>query len=358
MLYQKGGAVFAEIQDEPRLWKTVLQSLAARRQELQAWVKGENFGQVLFIASGPCYGAALSAASIMQLVSGLNTVVLPSSEILFLRRPPYDSRIKTLVVALTRDGQESDTVWALEKLRKLHTTCRAVCIGGEAGGLGSFAEQTILFSDALESVPVATRLPSALLLASMVLTAWMSGKDAFLNELARVPDAVDFKSLGDQLQLVSSAKPQPLHLTFLGSGPYYGAAYEGALKLGEMAAIGADAHHSLEFVNGAHAWLTNQTMVVSLVSDTFRNAELRSTFQLASTRAPRVLVAESLDEQAQMRVEAGVQLKAGVSEISRVLVMFPVVQLLAFYMALSKGKNPDKPKHVEHPIEIKERPGV
>lgn len=358
MLYQKGGAVFAEIQDQPRLWKLVLQNLEGRREQLQGWLKGENFGQIMFLASGPCYGAALSAASVMQLVSGLNTVVMPSSEILFLRRPPYDSRIKTLVLVFGRDGDEQDTFWALEKLRRLHTSCKALYVGGEPGQLAALTDHQVLIAESMEAGPIATRLPSAVLLVAMVLTAWLSGKDVFLNELSRVPDVVDFKSLQDQLQLVSSAKPQPLHFTFLGSGPYHGAAWEGALKVREMAAIGAEAHYPLEFRHGGHAWLTNQTSVVSLISDTFRNAELRTAFQLAALRAPRVLIGETLEEQAQMRVDAAVQLRAGVSEISRVLVMFPVVQLLAFYLAISKGKNPDKPKHVETPVEIKERPGV
>ncbi|MGE0491773.1 MAG: SIS domain-containing protein [Vulcanimicrobiota bacterium] len=359
MLYQKGGAVFAEIQDQPRLWKEVLQSLHNRRQELQTWLKSENFGQVLFIGTGDAYGVALSAAHILQLVSGLNTVALPASEILYLRRPPYDSRIKTLVVALSTNGECEDTHWALEKLRKLHTTCRALFIGGAVGKLGNpLTEQQILINDCLEEGPVATRCPSSMLLACMIITAWISDKEVFMNELVKLPDAIDFKSLQDQLQKAATIKPLPMHVTFLGSGPYLGAAVHGSLKVREMAAIGAEYQNPLEYRHGSHCWLTNQTMVVTLVSDTFRDAELRTTFQLASTRAPRLLVSEQLDMQAQMRVDQAVQLASGVSEISRILLMFPVVQLLAFYMAISKGKNPDKPKHLEAAIEIKERPGV
>lgn len=358
MLYQKGGAVFAEIQDQPRLWTEILQTAQARRQELQTWLRSENFGQVLFLGSGDAYGVAMSAASILQLVSGLNTVALPSSEMLYLRRPPYDSRIKTLVVALSTDGDTDDTVWALEKVRKLHATCKAISIGAAPGKLAGFSDQQLIMEEALEQGMVKTRCISGMMLYCMILTAWMSGKDVFLNELEKVPDTVDFTKIQDQLRSISAVKPLPIHCTFLGSGPYLGVANHGALKLREMAAIGAEFMSALEYRHGHHGWLTNQTMVVSLISDTFRDAELKTAFQLAATRAQRALVAEQLDQQAQMRVDHAVELRSGLSEISRILVMFPVVQLLAFYLSISKGKNPDTPKHLENQVALSERPGV
>ncbi len=358
MLYQKGGAVFAEIQDQPRLWKDTLTTLHGRKEELKGWLKFENFGQVLFLGSGDAYGVALSAASILQLVSGLNTVAIPSSEMLYLRRPPYDSRIKTLVVALSGDGDTSDTLWALEKLRKLHTTCRAISIGGAPGKIGPLCEKQIVLNDSLEGGPVSTRTPSGMLLSCMVLTAWISDKDVFMNELVKLPDALDFPEIQKQVQRVSSLKPIPNHVTFLGSGPYLGTALHGALKLRQMAAIGAEYQNALEFCQGSHVWLTNLTSVLTLVSDTFRDAELKATFQLATTRAPRILLAEKLDDQALMRVDQAVQLSSGVSEISRILLMYPVVQLLAFYLSIAKGKNPDKPKHMENQVNLEARPGV
>lgn len=358
MLYQKGGAVFAEIQDQPRLWGEVLTTAAGRQQELQTWLKSNNFGQVLFIGSGDAYAVAMSAASIMQLVSGLNTVAMPSSEILYLRRPPYDSRIKTLVVALSADGETPDTIWALEKLRKLHSTCQAICVSGAPGHLAGFGHKQFIIENSLEEGPVATRCPSAMMLVCMLLTAWLSGKDVFLKELEKVPQAVDFRAVQDQLKSISAIRPQPLHITFLGSGPYLGVAAHASLKMRQMAAIGSEYQPLLEFRHGHYSWMTNQTMAVSLVSDTFRDAELKTTTLLAATRAQRALIAEQLDMQAQMRVEHSVVLKSGLSEISRILVMYPVVQLMAFYLSIAKGVNPDKPRHLENKIELTERPGV
>lgn len=358
MLYQKGGAVYAEIQDQPRAWKQLITESASHKEAFVTWLKSENFGQVLLLGSADCYGVAQSAASILHLVSGLNTIAKPSSEVLYLRRPPYDSRIKSLVVVLSTDGEDDDTVWAVEKMKKLHPACKVLYIGCEEGRLGAVADHKLLAEGTLEETPVRSRSVSCLLLYTMILTVWISGKDVFLNELQKCGESLDFQAIQDQLRSVAGVKPQPNHIAYLGSGPYAGVALHGALKMKQMAAIGASSESSLEFRNGYHSALTNMNMTCSMVSDTFRPAELAVAYGLASTRAQRVVMAESLEQKEAIRVEHSVELKCGLSEISRVLLMYPVVQLMAFYVALAKGVNPDKPREGVALPALEAKPGV
>lgn len=358
MLYQKGGAVYAEIQDQPRAWKQLLTESASHKDAFVTWLRSENFGQVLLTGTADCYGVALSAASILHLVSGLNTIARPSAEILYLRRPPYDSRIKTLVLALSVDGEDSDTVWAVEKMKKLHPACKVLYIGCEEGKLAAMADHKLLAQGLMEETPVRSRTVSCLLLYTMILTVWISGKDVFLNELAKCAEALNFQKIQDQLRSVSGVKPQPQHITYLGSGPYAGVALHGALKMKQMAQISAGNESSLEYRHGYHSALTNMSMVCSMVSDSFREAELSVAYNLAITRAQRVVVVEKLEQKEAIRVEHSVELQCGLSEISRVLLMYPVVQLMAFYMSLAKGVNPDKPREGVKDIVLENRPGV
>lgn len=358
MLYQKGGAVYAEIQDQPRAWKQLLTESASHKEAFVTWLRSENFGQVLLTGAADCYGVALSAASILHLVSGLNTIARPSSEILYLRRPPYDSRIKTLVLALSVDGEDPDTVWAVEKMKKLHPACKVLFIGCEEGKLAAMADHKLMAQGVMEETPIRSRTVSCLLLYTMILTVWISGKDVFLNELVKCSEALDFQKIQDQLRSVSGVKPQPAHITYLGSGPYAGVALHGALKMKQMAAIGACNENSLEYRHGYHMALTNMSMTCSMISDTFREPELSVAYNLATTRAQRVVVVEKLDPKEAIRVEHSVELNCGLSEISRVLLMYPVVQLMAFYVALAKGVNPDKPREGVKDITLETKPGV
>jgi glucosamine--fructose-6-phosphate aminotransferase (isomerizing) len=358
MLYQKGATVFAEIHDQPRLWTQVLDHLEPRKGELGQWARAQNFGQVVYIGSGPSYSTCLVAARITHLVTGLNSVALPAGEILYCRRlPPYDPRIKTLVVAVSRSAETTETVWALEKLRQLDPRCTALAITARPGPLAQFAHQHLLLEGVDEAGPVATRSQTASLLAAMVLVSWLSGKDALFNELRRLPDMLDYKRLQQVLQPVASTKPQ--HVVVLGSGAYYGAAAQGALLVRQMAHVPAEYQYFLEYRHGSQCALTNQVLVVGLMSDTYRAGEEQTIIELGAMRAPRMAITGGqADERLNMLTEYTLQLQAQVSEVSRVLLTLPPLQLLAFYMALAKGTNPDKPKGLSGVVTLKEKPGT
>ena len=196
----------------------------------------------------------------------------------------------------------------------------------------------------------------------MVLTAWLANKDVFVNELVRCTQLYDdadyVKKLTDQVRKLSVPKPIPLYFTFLGTGPYYGLALEAARKMRELGAIHAEAYSTLEYRHHTFGALSKEDMVVAFVSDTMRKAELDVLSGMARLRPHRVCVLEQMDEYAKMRADHKIELNAKVSEISRVLVMYPVMHYFAFYFSMAKGKNPDKQMHLDPVIKITDRPGV
>lgn len=361
MQLQKSG-VFPEIMDQPRAWKETLQSLLKRREELMTWLKAENFGQVLYIGSGSAYSVAHSASSISQLVSGLNTVVLPSCELLYLRRPPYDSRIKTLIVPIAQTGNEEDTVWATEKLRRLHPACKVLGISAQEGNLKQYTDQFILLPKTLEESNVCTRSASSALLACMVITSWLANKEVFINELAKVCDLFNepnfLKTLQDKARKLSVPKPLPTHFSFLGTGPYFGVALEAARKIREMTQITADTFSTLEYRNNNFVTVTKEQMIINFVSDTVRRGELDVLAGLSKFRPVTVAVLEATDEYAAMRSDQIIELHSKVSEVSRILLIYPLIHLISFYMSIAKGKNPERLMHLDHKIPIKDKPGV
>jgi len=359
MLYQKGATVFGEIHDQPRAWRKAMEDMASRRGELTDWFKSQNFGQVIYVACSDSLNVAWSASRITHLVSGLNSVAMPASEILYGRRAPYDSRIKTLVVALVRPDEAEEVGWAVEKLRTLDPKAQVLVLETGEPGLARLAHFAIPLGGVQEESKIGTRSVSSLLLASLVTVAWLSNREVLWTELQRLPDLLQgqFKPWQTRAQQIVQGKPT--HLAFLGSGPYYGVAAQGALTMREMAGLPCEHQHFLEYRYGGHVSLTNLMMVVGLISNTFRAAEEKVLGDLAVTRAQRVALAEEQADSLRRSADEVLELKSGVSEISRVVLMLPALQLLGFYMAMSRGVNPDHPKHLEHQVlKLKERPGV
>lgn len=358
MLYQKGATVFSEIHDQPRAWRQALEDLNGRKAEVTDWFRSQNFGQVIYVACSDSLNVANSAARITHLVSPLNSVAVPATEVLYARRPPYDVRIKTLVLGLARPDEAEETGWALEKLRAQDQRAQVLTVESGEPVMGAHAHQSLNLGGVQEESKIGTRSVSSLLLATMVVSTWLSGKDALWNELIRLPDLVDFKSLQTRIQQVAQVKPA--HVAFVGSGPFYGVACQGALNVREMAGVPCEHQYLLEYRHGSHSALTNLHMVVGLISNTFRAADEKALMDMAVTRAQRLAVTEeALSDQLKGRVDHLIELKTGVSEISRVLLSLPVLQLFAFYLALARGGNPDHPKHLEHHVlKLKERPGA
>ncbi|MEW6281846.1 MAG: SIS domain-containing protein [Candidatus Eremiobacterota bacterium] len=357
MLYQKGQAVYNEINDQPKLWRETLNRLAAGRESIQNWLRGENFGQVVFLGCGAAYGVALAAARVTHRVSGLNAVALPSSEMLYLNRPPYDPRIKTLLIPMSRQGETPETLWAVEKLRKLNNTCKALAISVTGGSLSGLCDQTFRLDGGDEFGPVATKSASTMLLTAMVLGCFLAaGKaDPLLHEMNRVPEMLDPKAIADRVRSIGTLKPPPQHAVFLGTGPYLGIAALGSIWMRQMVAIPGEYQQGLEYRNGSHCGLTNLNLVVALVSDTLRTYEEDVVMYLAHSRVPRFVLTEELSQSAR-RCEFPVELKSGVSELSRLLITQVYVQLMCYYLAIAKGLNPDKPKLMENLHILKDKP--
>lgn len=357
MLYQKGQAVYNEINDQPRLWRETLNRLAAGREAIQGWLRGENFGQVVYLGCGSAYNVAMTAARVTHRVSGLNSIALSSSEMLFLNRPPYDPRIKTLLIPMSRLGETAETNWAVEKLRKMNQPCKALSLTVTPGTLGTLCDQNFKLDGCEEFGQVATKSATCMLLTSIVLACFLAqGKaDALLHELNTVPEKVDPKVIADRVRGVGQLKPQPQHAAFLGSGPYLGIAAEGSLKMREMVGIPCEYQQPLEYRHGSHCGLTNLNLVVAVQSDTLRGLEEDSLTYIAQSRAPRFVLTEEAT-QAIRRSEYVVELKTGLTEITRMMPITVYLQLMSYYLAIAKGLNPDKPKLLETTLTLKDKP--
>lgn len=359
MLYRKGSTLFGEIHNQPAVWKDVLEVMTQQRESLSAWFKTQNFGQVIYVSTGDLLNVATSASRITHLVSGLNSVAMSFSEILYGRRAPYDVRIRTLIMVLSKPGMACELTWAIEKLKAVDPKAQYLILEAGESELNGLASVDIAFPNLKDACKVPVATPSGLLLASLATVSLISGKQVLWDELARLPEILESNLKAWQSRAQQIFLNKPTNIVFLGSGPFIGVAQQAALSMQKMAAMPCSAHSCIEYTQGAYASLNNLMMVVVLMSNTFKASEERIIGDLAVTRAIRVAVADQDSTQLARCCDELFEMKSGVSEIARVLLMMPVTQMLAFYMAMAKGVNPDNPKHLDHaPLVLKERPGV
>lgn len=357
MLSKPGTSAFNEITEQHQTWTGVIEALATRRGDLEAWLRGEKFGQIVLVGCGSSYNVGISAASVFHAICGLNARALPASEVLFVSRPPYDVRIKTLLIALSRSGETSETVWAVDKLKRMDARLKTLSLVCRAGTeLERLSDQTLVFAGAHEDGVVATRSHTCTLLSLQMLAAWLSANETFQAELCSLPAHFELKKYQTEIQKAVAGKPH--HITFLGSGPFYGLAAANALLVREMANQSSEFVHLLEFRHGAHSAVLPGMLIVAYLSDTLRKAEEDMIREIAVMRGTRMIICAQADNKTKMGTEFVFELGSPVSEMARLCLALPVGQLFAFYLGISKGINPDRPKHVQQIVTLKEKIGL
>lgn len=360
MLYRKGSILFGDLHEQPNKLRQVLATLAQHQESLQNWFKEQNFGQVIYVATSDFYNVAHSLARTTHLVCGLNSVAISASEILYGRRPPYDARIRTLVVVLTNPYLGQELSWGVERLRQLDPRARVLALEVEGSNLApNLANPSLVFPELKENLKFPAVSVSALFFASLVVISWLGRKENLQAELQRVPDILEAHLKDWQVKSQQLVLDKPNAVVFLGSGPFEGIARQAAFMCDRIAGLPANSNLFVEYRHGYYGCATNQTMIVGLISNTFRHLEERILSDVGVTRARRVALVEDSSTELMTRSDDLLELKSGASEVARTFLLLCVVQFMVFYLAMSRGVNPDNPKHLEHPrMALKERPGT
>lgn len=123
----------------------------------------------------------------------------------------------------------------------------------------------------------------------------------------------------------------------LGHGPYYGLATESMLKLKEMVRVPAEAYPSLEVMHGPNYLLNKNTLVTLMLSDSARSYELPLLEKLRKSEASVLVICEKASPEITSNSHYVFELQSGLSELARMLLVMPVMQLLAYHRAIATG---------------------
>jgi glucosamine--fructose-6-phosphate aminotransferase (isomerizing) len=129
---------------------------------------------------------------------------------------------------------------------------------------------------------------------------------------------------------------------FLASGPVFGVASEGMLKLKEMSLTTSEAYHTLEFRHGPMSMCDRRAAVVALVTPERLRVERAVVEDVAKLGARTTTVGPGQD----------VALPEGVPAWARPVLYLLPLQLLALERALAKGLDPDQPRHLTAVIHL------
>src|SRR5690606_7154767 len=142
------------------------------------------------------------------------------------------------------------------------------------------------------------------------------------------------------------------HALFLGRGPHYPVAMEGALKLKEISYIHAEAYAAGELKHGPLALVDEDMPVVSVAPSDSLLEKLKSNLQEVSARGGQLI--NFACEMAELDSGDGIiylKMPWVYESVSPVIYTIPL-QLLSYHVALVKGTDVDKPRNLAKSVTV------
>lgn len=313
---------------------------------------------VQIVACGTSFHAGLVARYWMEDLGGLPCSLEVASEFRYRRHvvPP-----NTLFVTISQSGETADTLAALKEAKALgflHTL--AICNVPESSIVR--ASDSSLLTRAGPEIGVASTKAFTTQLVALLLLVLVLGRRRGLTPERETQLVQALLCLPEQIEAVLKLEPDiqrwaesfgdKHHALFLGRGPHYPVAMEGALKLKEISYIHAEAYPAGELKHGPLALIDDQMPVVAVAPNDELLEKLKSNLQEVHARGGILYV--FADAQASMTSVPGVNLLrvAETSEVIAPIIFTIPLQCLAYHVALIKGTDVDQPRNLAKSVTV------
>ncbi|NLG32584.1 MAG: glutamine--fructose-6-phosphate transaminase (isomerizing) [Syntrophomonadaceae bacterium] len=314
--------------------------------------------KIYIVACGTAYHAGLIGKAVIEKLARIPVETDIASEFRYrnILWNPND-----LMVVISQSGETADTLAALREARR--NGIKVLAVTNVVGSSIAREADKVIYTHAGPEIAVAsTKAYSTQLVIMYLLALHLSGLrgtmkpgeiNLLINELSQIDQRVE-QVLGQQPRLKELAqKYKDVQSTFfLGRGFDYSVAMEGALKLKEISYIHAEAYAAGELKHGPLALIHENVPVLALITQDHLVEKSMSNIKEVKARGAVVVAVckENLQESCQ---ECDEQiLLPNVSPVLAPIVSVVPLQLFAYYMAVLRGTDVDKPRNLAKSVTV------
>jgi glucosamine--fructose-6-phosphate aminotransferase (isomerizing) len=331
-----------EIFEQPQVFLDTLQSVRREAGELPLVLKGVR--GMTIVACGTSYNAGLICRYLVEEVCQIPARLELASEYKYFTPP-----LRDLVVGVTQSGETADTLAALKKARMFN--CPTLAVTNVLGSsVTRIADATFFMRAGPEISVAATKSFTAELAVFFHIIDLLSG-GALGESLDRANQAMEEALLVD-LQPAVQACLDARHMFYVGRGPFYALALEGALKMKEISYIHAEGYAAGEIKHGPFALLTGETPVVAICPPGPAYAVMLSNCKEMKARGtPLIGIGEEGDRELGEIADIMVPLPRS-DRIGHIMASAVILQQLAYLTASSLGRDVDKPRNLAKSVTV------
>ena len=361
---EKGGYehfMLKEIMEEPEaLRRAILPRIKDGEvvfDGLQLDISG--YDSIKIIACGSSYHVGMVGKYNLEKLARIPVEVVLASEFRYCD-PIIDSR--TLVVVISQSGETLDTMAALREAKSLGA--RILSIVNVVGSSIARESDDVLYTWAGPEIAVATTKAYSTQMAVLDLLAiYLAGqrKTITAEDMRRLTSAIaalpaqveQILSNREQIQYYASQYFNHDSVFFIGRNLDYALGMEGSLKLKEISYIHSEAYASGELKHGTISLIEPGTLVVALGSYTPLFDKAMSNVIEVKARGASVLALATESHRAEMESRVDGILTIPDTELMFLPLLGVVpLQLFAYYVALQRGCDIDKPRNLAKSVTV------
>ena len=330
----------------------VLSAIIDHKEKL---LKAKRF---IIVACGTSWHAGLIGKHLIESYCRIPVEVEYASEFRY-RDPVIDEN--DVVIAISQSGETADTLAAIDLARRCGAFIYGIC--NSVGSSIPRSTHTGSYIHVGPEIGVASTKAftgQVTVLAMLALTLAKNkhtiSNNEFLKivgELMSIPDKME-KAIQTNNQIASIAKvfTYAHNFIYLGRGYSYPVALEGALKLKEISYIHAEGYPAAEMKHGPIALIDEEMPVVVIATHNGMYDKILSNIQEIKARKGRVIafVSEG-DEVISKLADICIELPQTTECLDPLITTIPL-QLLAYHIAVCKGKDVDQPRNLAKSVTV------
>ena len=314
--------------------------------------------RIIFVACGTSWHASLIGEHLIENICRIPVEVEYASE--FRYRNPI-IHPEDIVIAVSQSGETADTLAAVELARKAGAFVFGIC--NVVGSSIARATDSGAYIHVGPEIGVASTKAFTGQVTVMAMLALTIGKergtvsDSYFREVSKglleLPDTLtEVLKLDKQISDLSKIFTYAHNFIYLGRGYNYPTALEGALKLKEISYIDAEGYPAAEMKHGPIALIDNEMPTVAIATPDHTYAKTLSNIEEVKARGGRIIaVIAKDDEQARRCADYCIEVPVVTECLMPIVVSVPL-QLLAYYIAVYKGRNVDQPRNLAKSVTV------
>lgn len=302
--------------------------------------------KINFVACGSSMYASYFAKYYFEKLCGIPSEVFCASELVY--STPLISK-RPFFIFFSQSGETADLIAVMKKIKRQNYPILTITNTVESS-MVRLSDFHLDICAGKEIAVASTKAYTAMVVTAAILARAVSGNKTNLKSNLKAVSLAIEKVLENKEVCKGIAKEisSSADLFYIGRGIDYWTSLEASLKLKEIAYIHTEAFSSGELKHGPIALITKNTPVIAIITQEGTNRITRSNLEETASRGAHTYVISSKG----LSVPSDDIIIPNVAHYLSPLVSTIVVQLIAYYAAVFKQNDIDKPKNLAKSVTV------